>query len=69
MALGNPMGLERSVVGGVLSGYVSYPRPMIQIAIRLNRETAEPPFDVQGQVIGVMNMKNALTPNEVYHSH
>ncbi len=65
MALGNPMGLERSVVGGVLSGVRQFTQgPMIQIAIPIEPgNSGGPLFDVQGQVIGVMNMKSTLTPN------
>ena len=65
MALGNPMGLERSVVGGVLSGVRQFTQgPMIQIAIPIEPgNSGGPLFDAQGQVIGVMNMKSTLTPN------
>ena len=47
MALGNPMGLERSVVGGVLSGVRQFTQgPMIQIAIPIEPGNSGGPFSM-----------------------
>ena len=65
VAVGNPMGLEWSVVGGVVSGVRQFAQgPMIQVAIPIEPgNSGGPLFDTNGNVIGVMNMKSTLTPN------
>ncbi len=65
VALGNPLGLEHSVVAGVVSGSREIEgRPMIQLAIPIEPgNSGGPLLDDQGRVHGVLTMKSAVTAN------
>lgn len=65
IAVGNPMGLERSVVGGVISGFRQFEHAkMIQLAIPIEPgNSGGPLFNPEGEVLGLLNMKSTLTPN------
>ncbi len=65
IAVGNPMGLERSVVSGVISGFRRFEHArMIQLAIPIEPgNSGGPLFNPKGQVLGLLNMKSTLTPN------
>jgi serine protease Do len=65
LALGNPLGLERSVVAGVLSGRRSVEgRPMLQIALPIERgNSGGPVLDMQGRVQGIVTLKSQRTEN------
>ena len=65
VALGNPHGLERSVVAGRVSGRREIDgRPMIQLAIPIEPgNSGGPLLDRQGRVHGILTMKSLVTPN------
>lgn len=65
VAVGNPLGLERSVVTGVLSGRRDVDdRPMLQIAMPIERgNSGGPLIDMQGRVQGVITLKSLKTEN------
>lgn len=65
VALGNPLGLEHSVVAGVLSGRREIDgRQMLQVAIPIERgNSGGPLLDRQGRVHGLLTMKSLKTEN------
>jgi len=65
VALGNPQGLERSVVKGVISGSREIEGlPLIQLAIPIEPgNSGGPVLDRQGRVLGVVTMKSQVTDN------
>ncbi|MDB4665183.1 tetratricopeptide repeat protein [Verrucomicrobia bacterium] len=65
IAVGNPMGLERSVVNGLISGFRRFDHArMIQLAIPIEPgNSGGPVFNQKGEVLGLLNMKSTLTPN------
>lgn len=65
VALGNPLGLERSVVTGVLSGRRDMDgRPMLQIAMPIERgNSGGPILDLDGRVHGLVTLKSLKTNN------
>lgn len=65
VAVGNPMGLERSVVNGLISGFRRFEHSrMIQLAIPIEPgNSGGPLFNGRGEVLGLLNMKSTLTPN------
>ncbi len=69
VAIGNPLGLEHSVVKGVVSGLREDVdgREMIQLAIPIERgNSGGPVIDRQGRVQGLLTLKSQLTPNLGY---
>jgi serine protease Do len=65
VAIGNPLGLERSVVSGVLSGRRDIEgRSMLQIALPIERgNSGGPLLDMQGRVHGLLTLKSLKTEN------
>ncbi|HEY6168124.1 MAG TPA: trypsin-like peptidase domain-containing protein, partial [Verrucomicrobiae bacterium] len=65
LALGNPQGLERSVVKGVVSARREIEgAEMIQIAIPIEQgNSGGPLIDLDGRVHGVLTLKSAVTAN------
>ena len=65
VAIGNPLGLERSVVSGVLSGRREIDgRSMLQIALPIERgNSGGPLLDMQGRVHGLLTLKSLQTKN------
>jgi regulator of sirC expression with transglutaminase-like and TPR domain len=65
VALGNPRGLEHSVVRGVVSGRREIDgKPMIQLAIPIEPgNSGGPLLDLQGRVQGILTLKSAVTQN------
>lgn len=65
IALGNPLGLDYSVVEGVLSGrHDMQGIPMLQLAIPIEPgNSGGPVLDRSGRVLGVLNAKSLLTRN------
>ena len=65
IALGNPLGLEHSVVQGVLSARRELDGiTMLQIAIPIEPgNSGGPLLDLKGRVHGILTLKSALTPN------
>lgn len=65
MAIGNPIGLELSVVSGVLSGRREIEgRSMLQVALPIERgNSGGPLIDLQGRVHGVLTLKSLKTEN------
>ncbi len=65
VAIGNPLGLEHSVVAGVLSGRREIDgRSMLQIAIPIERgNSGGPLLDRFGRVHGLLTMKSLKTDN------
>ena len=65
VALGNPLGLEYSVVSGVVSARRDFGGvEMIQLAIPIEEgNSGGPLLDMEGKVHGVLNMKSLLSPN------
>jgi serine protease Do len=65
VAVGNPRGLEHSVVSGVVSAIrVIDGKPMIQVAMPIEQGNSGGPLvDRQGQVEGVVTMKSVVTEN------
>ncbi|MEI8018042.1 MAG: transglutaminase family protein, partial [Schlesneria sp.] len=65
VAIGNPLGLERSIVSGVLSGRRDIEgRSMLQIALPIERgNSGGPLLDLQGRVHGLLTLKSLKTEN------
>lgn len=65
VAIGNPLGLERSVVAGVLSGRREVDdRQMLQIAMPIEQgNSGGPLLDLQGRVHGLITLKSLKTEN------
>ena len=65
VVLGNPQGLESSVVAGVLSATRQIDtRDMLQLAIPIEPgNSGGPVLDRDGQVLGIVTMKSSLTDN------
>ncbi|MCP4846961.1 MAG: tetratricopeptide repeat protein [Verrucomicrobiaceae bacterium] len=65
IAMGNPQGLEFSVVRGVVSGLRDIEnQSLIQIAIPIEPgNSGGPLLDTEGSVHGLLNMKSAITDN------
>lgn len=65
IAMGNPQGLEFSVVRGVVSGLRDIEnQSLIQIAIPIEPgNSGGPLLDTDGRVHGLLNMKSAITDN------
>lgn len=65
MAIGNPVGLERSVVSGVLSGRREIEgRTMLQVAVPIERgNSGGPLLDMKGRVHGLLTLKSLKTEN------
>ena len=65
IALGNPVGLEHSVVQGVVSAKREFDGvELIQLAIPLEPgNSGGPLLDARGRVQGLLNMKSAVTAN------
>ncbi|HEV3203222.1 MAG TPA: trypsin-like peptidase domain-containing protein, partial [Gemmataceae bacterium] len=65
VAVGNPRGLEFSVVSGVVSGLRDIDgRSMIQVAIPVETgNSGGPVLDLQGRVQGILTMKSLVTAN------
>ncbi len=65
VAIGNPLGLEHSVVAGVLSGRRDIDgRAMLQVAIPIEKgNSGGPLLDRQGRVHGLLTMKSLKTEN------
>jgi serine protease Do len=65
IALGNPLGLERSVVQGIVSARREVEgSEMIQIAIPIEPgNSGGPLLDLKGRVQGILTLKSALTAN------
>ncbi|MGE4000175.1 MAG: transglutaminase family protein [Planctomycetaceae bacterium] len=69
VAFGNPLGLEHSVVQGVVSGIREDVdgRPMIQLAIPIERGNSGGPLvDMQGRVHGLLTLKSQVAQNLGY---
>jgi serine protease Do len=65
-AMGNPEGLAFSIVDGVVSAFpdVVNEIPMIRLAMPIERgNSGGPLLDRQGQVLGLLTMKSAVTDN------
>jgi regulator of sirC expression with transglutaminase-like and TPR domain len=65
IAIGNPLGLERSVVSGILSARREIDgRSMLQIALPIERgNSGGPLLDHQGRVHGLLTLKSLKTEN------
>jgi len=65
VALGNPLGLERSVVSGVASGIRDIEgRKMIQLAMPVEPgNSGGPLIDLRGRVQGIVTLKSAVAAN------
>jgi serine protease Do len=65
VAIGNPLGLERSVVAGVLSGRREVDgRNMLQLALPIERgNSGGPVLDMSGRVLGLVTIKSLKTEN------
>jgi regulator of sirC expression with transglutaminase-like and TPR domain len=65
LALGNPQGLEHSVVQGLVSATRDVDGvAMIQVAIPVEPgNSGGPLLDLRGQVQGILTLKSAVTPN------
>jgi regulator of sirC expression with transglutaminase-like and TPR domain len=65
VAVGNPRGLEHSVVSGVVSAIrVMDGKPMVQLAMPIEQgNSGGPLLDRQGRVEGVVTMKSVITEN------
>lgn len=68
VALGNPQGLQFSVVAGVLSAKREIDgRPMLQLALPIERgNSGGPLLDLQGRVHGILTLKSLVTENLGY---
>lgn len=68
VAMGNPEGLEFSVVEGVISGVRDIDDvPMIQMAVPIERgNSGGPLLDRQGQVVGLLTLKSIVKENLGY---
>jgi regulator of sirC expression with transglutaminase-like and TPR domain len=65
VAMGNPLGLNHSVVAGVVSGRREIDgRPMIQLAIPIEPgNSGGPLLDMRGRVQGLLTLKSTVTAN------
>lgn len=65
VAIGNPLGLERSVVQGVLSARREFDGiEMLQLAIPIEPgNSGGPVLDLKGRVHGIVTLKSAMTRN------
>ena len=65
VAIGNPVGLERSIVSGVLSGRREIEgRTMLQVAMPIERgNSGGPLLDLRGRVHGLLTLKSLKTEN------
>ncbi len=65
VAMGNPLGLEGSIVQGVVSARREFEGvEMIQLAIPIEPgNSGGPLLDMQGRVHGILTLKSAMTPN------
>jgi S1-C subfamily serine protease/regulator of sirC expression with transglutaminase-like and TPR domain len=65
VAMGNPLGLEHSIVQGIVSAKRDLDgQEMIQLAIPIEPgNSGGPLLDLQGRVQGLLNMKSAMTAN------
>lgn len=65
LAVGNPLGLSGSVTAGLVSGYRDIGgQRLIQVAIPIELgNSGGPLLDAQGQVLGLLTYKSALTDN------
>ncbi len=65
VAIGNPQGLQYSVVSGLVSGRREIDgKPMIQLAIPVEAgNSGGPLIDRQGRVHGILTLKSAVTAN------
>jgi serine protease Do len=65
VAVGNPQGLEHSIVSGVISAIrVIDSKPMLQLAMPIEHgNSGGPVLDRQGRVEGVVTMKSVVTEN------
>jgi len=65
MAVGNPIGLERSIVSGVLSARREIEgRVMFQVALPIERGNSGGPLvDMKGRVQGILTLKSMKTEN------
>ena len=65
VAVGNPRGLKRSVVTGVLSSRREVEgRPVLQLAMPVEPgNSGGPVLDMEGRVVGVVSSKSLVTPN------
>jgi chromosome segregation protein len=65
LAMGNPFGLEHSVVQGIVSGRRTFAASeMIQLAMPVEPgNSGGPLIDLQGRVQGILTLKSALTAN------
>jgi regulator of sirC expression with transglutaminase-like and TPR domain len=65
VAIGNPLGLEHSVVQGVLSARREFDGiEMLQLAIPIEPgNSGGPLLDLQGRVHGILTLKSAMSPN------
>ena len=65
IAIGNPVGLEHSVVQGIVSAKRQFDgAEMIQVAIPIESgNSGGPLLDARGRVQGLLNMKSAMTAN------
>lgn len=65
IAIGNPMGLEQSIVTGVVSGVREFEHSdMIQLAIPIEPgNSGGPLLDREGHVHGLLNLKSVVTDN------
>ncbi|MFM7102277.1 MAG: transglutaminase family protein [Verrucomicrobiota bacterium] len=65
VALGHPLGLDHSVVQGVVSGLRELEGlPMLQLALPIEPgNSGGPVLDRQGRVLGIVNAKSLLTRN------
>jgi serine protease Do len=65
VAMGNPQGLEHSVVAGVVSGKREIDgRTMVQLAIPVEPgNSGGPVLDRQGRVVGILSIKSLVTEN------
>lgn len=65
VAIGNPQGLARSIVQGIVSAIRDFEfGPMIQLAIPIEPgNSGGPLLDMKGRVQGIVNMKSVVTDN------
>ena len=68
VAMGNPWGLKESVVSGVISAFRQIDgREMIQLAMPIEPgNSGGPVVDLQGRVLGVVNMKSTVQKNVAF---
>ncbi|MEO1997587.1 MAG: trypsin-like peptidase domain-containing protein, partial [Planctomycetaceae bacterium] len=68
VAIGNPKGLQHSVVSGVVSGRRELDgKPMLQLAIPIEEgNSGGPVLDMNGRVHGIVTLKSIVTPNLGY---